>query len=284
MAAPSKLTAAAATTLPDATVTKVDLATEALAGDFRTTPPASGFKVPAGVTRVNFGWWSKIGHPNVSSTMRVLRGAGLTVIDSQYQMGTDDWESAKAARWVEVASADELTLHAFQNDGSASFVNDATDSYYFFVEEAADAVGKVATSRLRTTVATVIPGGNVDTLLTYDTVDIAGGFRGAGTPTNGFIVPADVTHIDISWFATVRTGNVSGRLAVRAKLNGTTLIGGIDDFNASALGTYTMGYFRALPVSEGDTVQLYGRHGGTDNRNANDAGGEYYFCVEDATP
>lgn len=152
-------------------------------------------------------------------------------------------------------------------------------------------VYRVPYSKLTAAATTSVPN-NTITLLTFGTEDIAGGFRGAGTPTNGFIIPATgVTHVRFSWMATVGPINSAGTVTFRI-LDGTAVLrvinGGARSTGGSTYDCLTTG---PLTVTGGETFTLHAfqNGGGTEDGNAGFGTGgsdiaKCFFAIEDVTP
>jgi hypothetical protein len=146
---------------------------------------------------------------------------------------------------------------------------------------------RVATSVLTASATTSIPN-NTITAITFGTVSIAGGFRGAGTPTNGFIIPATgVTHVRVMWFVSIGPINAAGTVSVRL-LDGTAALRLIEGGSRGTGGTtYSVVSSGPIPVSGGETFTLSGfqNGGGTEDANAGASPVSlFYFAMEDVTP
>lgn len=123
--------------------------------------------------------------------------------------------------------------------------------------------------------------GEASTEIAFGTESRAGAFRGAGAPTNGFIIPAGVTHVNVGWALGVTT-SFSEMWEHNLRKNGSSTVGRLRDrSNTSYPPERDIGFIGYLPVSEGDTLTMEVFLTGA-NELANNGDGTYYFFIEAA--
>lgn len=176
-------------------------------------------------------------------------------------------------------------------NGAAVVFSDQLAAFFNSLQALLDAPAaptKVAMSKLTAAAATALPNNTV-TQIAFATVAIAGGFRGAGTPANGFIIPATgVSLVRFSWQTTISPINATASVSFRV-IDG---LGGLRAINGGPRSTGGTTYdcisSGPVAVAGGETFTMSGFQNGGGAETMNDGFGtdfnRCFFAIEDLTP
>lgn len=295
MAAASSILNASAATSYGTTSTNITFGTETVAGDFRAGAPTNGFKVPAGVDHVYLSWHVSVNGGNSGGggfggiTLQLLQNGSVIASGGGDFGNLSGYMADRFGPWP-VSTGDEFTLNAIGEYAGSANNNLGSPAFaYFCIEDAATPLGATALSRMEASGTTSLANNTV-TEVAFGTEAIAGGFRGTGTPTNGFIIPSGVTRARFIVQASISAINAHASAGFRINEISAGDAFKIIDQRAVFTGSERLVNFTTPPlaVSAGQKFVLKGYQAGGGTETMNDFFGTDYgrcfFQIEDATP